>query len=205
MRLPSYQSPPRARQRAFVRLTRALGGELDDVGKVCLRRPDFFGRPFLQFAHSLLRGPSTTWSVGERELFAAVVSRANSCQFCVGTHAEIAALELGRDALTRLDRGAMTPRASAAAAFAEALTRDSDALSATVARARAAGVKDDALAEVAYVVFMFSAINRIVDALGFEHRSDRHRRRGAAVLRRIGYRLPAILEADEGDGPGGSR
>jgi uncharacterized peroxidase-related enzyme len=200
MRLPSYQSPPRARQRAFVRLTRALGGELDDVGKVCLRRPDVFGRPFLRFSHSLLRRPST-WSVGERELFAAVVSRANRCEFCVGTHSEIAALELGRDALTRLDEGAMTPRASAAAAFADALTRDPTALAAAVTRARAAGVEDDALAEVAYVVFMFNTINRIADALGFEHRSDRHRRRGAAVLRRIGYRLPAFLEADEGDGP----
>jgi uncharacterized peroxidase-related enzyme len=201
MRLPSYRSPPRARQRAFVRLTRASGGELDDVGKVCLRRPGFFGRPFLQFAHSLLRGPST-WSVGERELFAAVVSRANSCQFCVGTHAEIAERELGRDAIARLDEGAMTPRASAAAAFAEALTRDPNALSAAaVERARAAGVEDDALAEVAYVVFMFNTVNRIADALGFEHRSDRHRRRGAAVLRRIGYRLPAFLQADERDRP----
>ena len=60
------------------------------------------------------------------------------------------------------------------------------------------------MAEVAYVVFMFNAINRIVDALGFEHRSDRHRRRGATVLRRIGYRLPAFLAADEGHGRGSS-
>ena len=99
----------------------------------------------------------------------------------------------------------MTPRATAAAAVAEALTRDADAaVAAAVTRARAAGVDDDALAEVAYVVFMFNTINRIVDALGFEHRSDRHRRRGAAVLRRIGYRLPALLEADEGRRPADS-
>ena len=193
MRLPSYESFPRARQRAFVRLTSALGSELDDVGKVCLRRPEFFGGPFLRFAHSLLRGPSP-WTVSERELFAAVVSRANRCQFCVGTHGEIAAQELGADVLTRFDEGRFSPRTTAAATLAEVLTRDPEALAAASAEeARAAGVDDEALAEVVYVVFMFNTINRVVDALGFEHRSDRDRRRGAAVLRRLGYRLPAFL------------
>ena len=90
MRVPSYESAARPSQRAFVRLSRSLGGELDDVGKAAMRRPNFFGKPFLRLTQSVLRGPSA-WSVGERELFAAVVSRANSCQFCVGTHGEIAA------------------------------------------------------------------------------------------------------------------
>ena len=128
MRLSSYERGARRSQRAFVRLTRALGAELDDVGKASVRRPTFFGKPFLGFAHSLLRGPSA-WSVGERELFAAVVSRANSCQFCVGTHAEIAAKELGRDVLERMDEGRFSPRAAAAAAFVEALTRDPNSVS----------------------------------------------------------------------------
>ena len=193
MRLSSYERGARRSQRGFVRLTRALGAELDDVGKAAMRRPTFFGKPFLGFAHSLLREPSA-WSVGERELFAAVVSRANSCQFCVGTHGEIAAKELGGDALACLDAGRFSPQAAAAAAFVEALTRDPNSVSAAdVEHARAAGVEDDALAEAIYVAFMFNTINRVVDALGFEHRSDRDRRRGAAVLRRLGYRLPGFL------------
>ena len=193
MRLSSYERGARRGQRAFVHLTRALGAELDDVGKASVRRPTFFGKPFLRFAHSVLRGPSA-WSVGERELFAAVVSRANSCQFCVGTHAEIAAKELGHDVLARLDDGRFSPRAAAAAAFVEALTRDASSVSASdVAHARAAGIEDDALAEAIYVAFMFNTINRVVDALGFEHRSDRDRRIGAEVLRRLGYRLPGFL------------
>jgi uncharacterized peroxidase-related enzyme len=193
LRLSGYEVPARRRQRAFVRLTRALGAELDDVGKAALRRPELFGNPFLELAHSLLRAPSA-WSVGERELFAAVVSQANRCGFCVGTHGEIAAKELGRDVLARLDEGRVSPRAAAAAAFVEALTRDPNAVSADdVERARAAGVEHDALAEAVHVAFVFNTINRVVDALEFEHRSDRHRRRGAAVLRRRGYRLPAFL------------
>jgi uncharacterized peroxidase-related enzyme len=193
MRLPSYESAARPSQRAFVRLSRSLGGELDDVGKAAMRRPNFFGKPFLRLTQSVLRGPSA-WSVGERELFAAVVSRANSCQFCVGTHGEIAAKELGRDVLARLDKGSFSPQAAAAAVFLEALTRDPSSVSAMgVEQARAAGVETDALAEAVYVAFVFNTINRVVDALGFEHRSDRHRRRGAEVLRRHGYRLPGLL------------
>jgi uncharacterized peroxidase-related enzyme len=193
MRLPSYESGRRRSQRAFIRLTRALGGELDDVGKASLRRPEFFGRPFLHFAHTLLRGPSG-WSVGERELFAAVVSRANSCAFCVGTHGEIAARELGPDVLARPDEGTRGARAAAAADFVEALTRDPDSMSvADVERARASGVDDDALAEALYVALFFNTMNRVADALGFEHRSDRDRRRGAEILRRGGYRVPGFL------------
>ena len=191
MRLPSYEVAARRGQRVLVRLTRALGAELDDVGKSALRRPELFGKPFLGFAHSLLRGPSA-WSVGERELFAAVVSRANSCQFCVGTHGEIAAKALGHDSLAGLDEERSSARA--AAAFVEALTRDPDSVSAAdVERARADGVEDDALAEAVYVAFMFNTINRVADALGFEHRSDRDRRRGAEALRHLGYHIPAFL------------
>jgi uncharacterized peroxidase-related enzyme len=193
MRLPTYEWGIRRSQRAFVRLPRALGAELDDVGRASLRRPDFFGKPVLGIGHLLLRGPSA-WSVGERELFAAVVSRTNSCQFCVATHGEIAAKELGRDVLLRLDEGTFSPRAAAAAAFIEALTRDPNRVSAAdVERVRAAGVQDDALAEAIYVALFFNTINRVADALGFEHRSDRDRRWGAEVLRRRGYRLPGFL------------
>src|SRR5215216_6299210 len=153
MRVPSYELAARPSQRAFVHLTRSLGGELDDVGKAAMRRPNFFGNPFLRLTQSLLRGPSA-WSVGERELFAAVVSRANSCQFCVATHGEIAAKQLGRDVLERLDEGRFSPPAAAAATFLEALTRDPHSVSAgDLERARAAGVEDDALAEAIYVAF----------------------------------------------------
>src|SRR5215218_6753749 len=184
MRVPSYELAARPSQRAFVHLTRSLGGELDDVGKAAMRRPNFFGNPFLRLTQSLLRGPSA-WSVGERELFAAVVSRANSCQFCVGTHGEIAAKELGRDVLDHLDAGGVSPQATATAAFLEGLTREPQQVApADVDRVRAAGVTDDALAEAIYVAFMFNTINRVADALGFEHRTETSRRRGATILRR---------------------
>jgi uncharacterized peroxidase-related enzyme len=193
MRLRTYLSGRRRIQRAVIGLTRMVGTELDDVAKTPLRRPDFFGKPFLDLTQATLRGPSR-WSVGERELFAAVVSRANSCQFCVGTHAEIAGKKLRADVLADWQGGRFGPRATAAARFVDALTRSPQSLSAEdVQQNRAAGVDDNALAEAIYVAFVFNTINRIADALGFTHRSDRDRRRGAAILRRNGYRVPKFL------------
>jgi uncharacterized peroxidase-related enzyme len=193
VRLPSYERAPRSAQRGFVLLTRISGAELDDVGKTALRRPDLFGKPFLALAQALLREPSE-WSVGERELLAAAVSRANTCAFCVATHREIAGGELGHDPLATLDREELGDRVTAAAAVVEALTRDPDSVSADdLARARAAGVSAPALAEAIYIAFLFNVINRLADALGFTHPSDGTLRRGAWVLRHLGYRVPGVL------------
>lgn len=51
-----------------------------DVVKTLLYRPDFFGNAMSALFQTALRGPSE-WSVGERELFAAFVSRQNQCPF----------------------------------------------------------------------------------------------------------------------------
>jgi hypothetical protein len=55
------------------------------------------------------------------------------------------------------------------------------------------GDTDAALAEAIYIGFFFNLINRVADALGFAHRSDGDRLRGAGVLLRGGYRLPRFL------------
>jgi hypothetical protein len=63
---------------AFMRL---MGGhEPPDIVKTILYRPAFFGAPFSSLMQSVLRGPSD-FSVGERELMAAFVSRINQCVF----------------------------------------------------------------------------------------------------------------------------
>ena len=43
-----------------------------------------------QFTHEAMRGPSE-WSIGDRELMAAYVSKLNDCAFCVGAHSATAA------------------------------------------------------------------------------------------------------------------
>ena len=56
------------------------GAEPPDVLKTLHYRPELFGRPFSAAVDEAMRGPSD-WSPGERELFAAFVSRLNHCLF----------------------------------------------------------------------------------------------------------------------------
>ena len=51
-----------------------------DIRRILSYRADFFGQPFSAALQAALRGPSD-WSVGERELFAAFVSRHNQCAY----------------------------------------------------------------------------------------------------------------------------
>jgi uncharacterized peroxidase-related enzyme len=193
MRLASYRLMPLRRQRIFLSMTRLVGAELDAVGRSCLMRPELFGKPMLRLADELLRGPSS-WTVGEREFLAAVVSEANSCSFCVGTHSAIADRALPAPAFTNWQDGGAGPAVTAAARFVAKLTKTPDEVGpADLAAARAAGATDAALAEAVYIAFFFNLINRVADALGFTHRSERDRLRGAGVLRRGGYRLPRFL------------
>lgn len=61
-------------------LTRLLAGHAPGVVRTLRYRKDFFGTPFSELTQQVMRGPSP-WSVGERELFAAFVSRLNKCVF----------------------------------------------------------------------------------------------------------------------------
>jgi len=59
---------------------RVIAGHAPGVVRTLLYRKGFFGRGFSQLTQQVMRGPSP-WSVGERELFAAFVSRINQCVF----------------------------------------------------------------------------------------------------------------------------
>ncbi len=51
-----------------------------DIRRLLSYRPELFGQPFSAHLEAALRGPSD-WNVGERELFAAFVSRTNQCKY----------------------------------------------------------------------------------------------------------------------------
>ena len=51
-----------------------------DVVKLLKYRPDFFGTPINEVFQEAMRGPSE-WSIGERELMAAYISKTNECEF----------------------------------------------------------------------------------------------------------------------------
>jgi uncharacterized peroxidase-related enzyme len=169
----------------------------DDVLRTSIYRPRFFGHAWMRFAKSILRGPSP-WSAGERELIAAMVSRLNACPFCVGVHTGTATLGLERTVdLAMLEnwRGAgLDPRMAAVFELLEKRAAGPDGLAPDdVDRVRAAGVSDDAISDVFYVAFMFDLINRLANAFGFTTETEEGTRKSAAILHRLGYRVPGIL------------
>lgn len=58
----------------------ASGHPMPDVVRTVLYRRQWFGKHINQLTQAVMRGPSE-WPVGERELFAAFVSRINQCPF----------------------------------------------------------------------------------------------------------------------------
>src|SRR4051812_40037889 len=60
-----------------------------DVVKLVRYRPQFYGAPMGAVTQEAMRGPSA-WSVGDRELMAAVVAKTNGCQCCTKAHAAVA-------------------------------------------------------------------------------------------------------------------
>jgi hypothetical protein len=66
--------------RALLGVMRIMMGHAPGVVRTLLYRKAFFGRPFSELTQQVMRGPSA-WTVGERETFAAFVSRLNQCVF----------------------------------------------------------------------------------------------------------------------------
>ncbi len=80
MRLPRVHAGHRLRDKAMLGLMRVAMGHAPGVVRTLLYRKEFFGRPFSELTQQVMRGPSP-WTVGERETFAAFVSRLNQCVF----------------------------------------------------------------------------------------------------------------------------
>jgi hypothetical protein len=81
MRLQILERGHRLGVRLFLRLLRVMTRkEAPDVVKTLYYRPEFYGAAYSTLLQDIMRGPSE-WSVGQRELFAAFVSRLNQCLF----------------------------------------------------------------------------------------------------------------------------
>ena len=80
MRLQKVHAGHRFPDKALLGFMRIVMGHAPGVVRTLRYRKDYFGRPFSELTQQVMRGPSS-WSVGERELFAAFVSRLNKSVF----------------------------------------------------------------------------------------------------------------------------
>jgi len=80
MRLQKVHRGHRFREKAILGVMRLMAGHAPGVVRTLFYRKEFFGQPFSALTQQVMRGPSP-WSVGEREIFAAFVSRLNQCAF----------------------------------------------------------------------------------------------------------------------------
>ena len=80
MRLAILRNGHRLTQKPFLAIIRALVGQVPGPIATMSYRSDIFGKAFSQCLQEAMRGPSP-WSVGEREIFSAFVSKLNQCPY----------------------------------------------------------------------------------------------------------------------------
>ena len=193
MRLSVLDRGHRWKQKAAIAVIELVGrGHADPVAKLSLYRPGFFGRPWLRFCASIMRGPSE-WSDGEREMIAAFVSNLNACPFCIGIHTGTASLLTGEslhaERFADWRQAGFGPRLAAAFGLVEKANSSPEAIGAADRPAISAESASDAL----YVAFLFNTINRLANAFDFRWMDDADRMRIAKDLNQIRYSVPAFL------------
>jgi uncharacterized peroxidase-related enzyme len=164
---------------------------LPDAARVAFYHKDFFATPMGVWTQAAMRGPSI-WSVGERELMAALVAKWNSCAFCVGAHGAVAAKEIQRPrvdaALADFRAAPISERLKATLGFLEIMTLRPMELSAGDAKAVLhAGVSAEALTDAIAVGALFSIVTRYADALDFAVPTAYEFDRAANMLLKRGY------------------
>jgi uncharacterized peroxidase-related enzyme len=192
MRLSEVERGDGVVNRLLIRIiSMALGMRLPDAARVAFYHKDFFGRPMGAWTQAAMRGPSA-WSVGERELMAAMIAKWNSCSFCVGAHRAVAAKVLDRrpvDAALKDFRTApISDGLKATLEFLETMTLRPVKLNADDARAvLGAGVSFEALADAIAIAAIFNIVTRYADALEFIIPTSDEFDRAAGMLLKRGY------------------
>ena len=80
MRLKKVHQGHRLPDKLMLAMMNLIVGHAPGVVRTLRYRKEFFGHPFSELTQQVMRGPSD-WTVGEREMFAAFVSRLNQCVF----------------------------------------------------------------------------------------------------------------------------
>lgn len=162
-----------------------------DAARLVFYRPDFYGTPMKAFTHPAMRGPST-WSVGDRELMAAFVSKMNACAFCIGAHTATAAMAYQDEAkvlevLSDLETAPIEEPLRATLRLLGKLTREHTVNVGDMRAVLSASVSREQIEDALAVCFAFNTTDRLADAFGFFVPGPKGFEAGAKFLLRRGY------------------
>jgi alkylhydroperoxidase family enzyme len=175
---------------AFIRAVSCL--PVPDAIKLNRYRPDFYGTPMRTLTQEAMRGPSG-WSVGDRELMGASVSKMNECECCTKTHAAVAALAYQdaakvSAALSDPETEAIEKPLRATLRMLRKLTRE-HAVDADDMRALlATGVSREQIEDALAVCFTFNTVDRLSRTFDFFVPGPKAFEAGAKFLLTRGYR-----------------
>jgi uncharacterized peroxidase-related enzyme len=174
-------------------LIRVFSGQpVPDAAKLVFYRPDFYGKRAKKFTHEAMRGPSA-WSVADRELMAAFVSKVNESAFCVGAHTATAGQACRdpakvRAVLADLETAPIEDGLRATLRMLGKLTRDGSVSAADMRAVLSAGVSPQQVEDALAVCAAFNTTDRLADAFGFELLSPEGFEAAAKYLLKRGYR-----------------
>jgi uncharacterized peroxidase-related enzyme len=191
MRLDVLDRGHRLGTKLLFSIIRAVSGHpVLDVIKLVKYRPDFYAAQSV--THEAMRGPSA-WSVGDRELMAAIVANTNQCQWCTRAHSSVAEQAYGDPAkvaavLADLDSAPIEERLRATLRLLRKLSRDRTIDAEDIRTVLAAGVSRAQIEDALAVSFAFNVTTRLADAFGFTMATPEAFASGAKYLLARGYR-----------------
>lgn len=168
------------------------GRPLPDAARLTFYRPDFYGSHSKQLTQEAMRGASP-WSVGDRELMAAYVSKLGNVPFCIGAHTATAAAAYGDRArvdavLTDLESAPIEEGLRATLRLLGTLSVQGTVDVDDVRAVLAAGVSSRQIEDALAVGFVFNTTGRLANAFAFEVLDRDGFDAGAKYLLKRGYR-----------------
>lgn len=179
--------------KVLFRIIRAFSGHpVLDVIKLVKYRSDFYGGPMQGVTQEAMRGPSP-WSVGDRELMAAVIAESNGCVWCTRAHSAVAKGAYRDEAkvsavLADLETAPIEEPLRAVLRLLRKLTRERAVEAEDMRRALDAGASREQIQDALAVCFAFNVVGRLADAFGFFQPGPAAFEAGAKYLLARGYR-----------------
>ena len=191
MRLDILDRGHRLHTKAIMVVIRVFSGHpVVDAVKLAFYRPNFYGGGPL--THEAMRGQSD-WSVGDRELMAAYVSKINECPFCVSAHSATSTMWYADEAkvaaaLTDLKTAPIDEPLRATLRMLGKLTHENGIEADDILAVLASSVSVEQIKDALAVSLAFNITDRLANAFGFTIPSPEATNAGARFLLKRGYR-----------------